>query len=467
MSGISYYLKRILLLLLLLALLIGCAVYFFWDRMPYQNIAEREIGRQMKVMGLSVSNLKVGRLGRSEAVIESVAVGEGRKSEASGITAGYDWQEVQRGYVRQVGIASLTLRVYETESGWFVAGLEPLMQQGMAGKPSPSPVFQPEMIRQIAPKLVEIDQLQLDITGQDFTAQADGKVLFNQAEKPNLTLEVSDLKIQAQHYQLVTTAAKITAVYNSDKKQWKGKLTGNQFELSGAPEELPPLKARGDFSVTEEKATATLSLQDNKKEKKAVLALNLPLGAPENGKLQLKNLALPWGGGIIETENVYIALSGKKPIRIPLQLDQVDLAELLKTVAEDQVKGTGRVSGMVPVIYQPDGKITLEPGAFEALQAGQISVSPELLPEGTREDLDMVRAALSDFRYDSLKISVLSGADGKPTIQLAVEGSNPQTFEGRKIKLNVNLTGDILSLLQQSILPIEDAKELLKLQEKP
>lgn len=466
MSKSGRYLKYALLLLLALAVLVGGTVYFFWDRLPYQSFAEREISRQMQVMGITVSDLKVGKLGKSEAIIETITIGDERKSEASGITAGYDWQEIQRGYVRQVEIDSLTLRAYEGDKGWFVAGLEPLMQNSMPSS-SPSPLFAAEQIRQTAPQQVIIKKLILDVMGKDFTAQTQGEATFEQSEKPRLSIKLSSLSVSAKTYQLTAPFVEISAVFDAEKAQWEGTLKGDKFQLTGTPEELPPLKAKGDFTVSAKKATGALELNDSKSEKKAAFSLNLPLNKSEGGKLQVKELVFPWGGGILRTEKISVALAGDKPIRIPLQLEQVDLAELLKAVAEDQVKGTGKVSGMVPVIYQTDGKITLEPGSFAALQAGQISVSPELLPEGTREDLDMVRAALSDFRYDSLKISVLLGTDGKPTIQLAVEGSNPETFEGRKIKLNVNLTGDILSLLQQSILPMEDAKELFKLQEKP
>ena len=62
---------------------------------------------------------------------------------------------------------------------------------------------------------------------------------------------------------------------------------------------------------------------------------------------------------------------------------------------------------------------------------------------------------------------VKDSQEDKSKITLTLEGNNPEAFEGRPIKLNVNIGGDVLPLIQQSILPLNDVKQLLDLQDTP
>ena len=81
----------------------------------------------------------------------------------------------------------------------------------------------------------------------------------------------------------------------------------------------------------------------------------------------------------------------------------------------------------------------------------------------------MARELLQNFHYTKLKIALSSKDDkdkkNKTVLSLALEGNNPTALNGRKVNLNINITGDVLPLLQQSILPFNDLKQLMKMKD--
>jgi hypothetical protein len=92
-------------------------------------------------------------------------------------------------------------------------------------------------------------------------------------------------------------------------------------------------------------------------------------------------------------------------------------------------------------------------------------VAPELIPGAGHQELETVRKALENFDYQSLDIQIMSGSDGTAGISLKLSGHNPEAFEGREVKLNINFTGDILPLIEQSVLPFNDLGQLLRNEE--
>jgi len=78
----------------------------------------------------------------------------------------------------------------------------------------------------------------------------------------------------------------------------------------------------------------------------------------------------------------------------------------------------------------------------------------------------MTRDVLQNFNYDILDISIKSGENEKSAILMKIEGRNPDYMGGRKVKLNVNLTGDTIPMIKKSLLPINDVKKLIEANER-
>ena len=223
---------------------------------------------------------------------------------------------------------------------------------------------------------------------------------------------------------------------------------------------------RADYTVNSKHLVAQLHAVSRDKTYRSDITLNMPIKHPLTGKLLVKHLEFPWGGGHIAVDALNLPLAMNKPIAVNIQLHEVQLATLLQEIGEDKVKAVGKISGMFPVTYHPNGRITLQEGVAEALEAGTLFVSPDLLP-GDNDQLALARSTLENFHYTKLQIRVSSPDGKKSAIHLMLEGRNPNAADARTVKLNINLTGDILPLIQQSLLPFNDLKMLLNTQEKP
>jgi hypothetical protein len=149
----------------------------------------------------------------------------------------------------------------------------------------------------------------------------------------------------------------------------------------------------------------------------------------------------------------------KEPISFSVNFLNLDLKDILDTASKGKIKGKGKISGSFPIVYNSDGSFIVKGGQAQEEGGGIISVSPEIL-SGDSKELTFARTAMENFHYTKIKISV-SYKDNKEYINLKIEGKNPEAKEGRAVKLNVSLTGDIFSIIQQSLIPLNDVKKLL------
>ncbi len=439
----------------------------FWDKLPYQSLAGRQVVQVLEGMGLKVNSLHVDTLTQNGATLSAIDLGDTHHLTVDTLSAAYDWREVQKGKLREVTARKVTIPIRETDTGWMIGGLEPLMDSGAdATAPALAPFFDAATLRGLLPHSVTVDDGTLKVHGKALQLSSGFVVATQMAETPQATLTLTKPGGAFGKYALKADALTLQATLDDAAHTWHIKGVVPKLTITGAEQDIPPLAVKMDASVTEKNIVANVTAQDAKNTKKAAFTLSLPLSDPTQGTLRIKSFATEWGGGKIRVKDASVALSMKKPIRIPVQLEKVQLATLLEALGDERIKGTGIVSGTLPIIYNPiDGIFALEDGGFEAIEKGQLQIAPEAIPGAGNENLDVVRTALGNFQYDLLKMSVVSGPDNTPAIRLSVEGKNPEAFNGRLVKLTVTLTGDVLQLIQQSILPINDVKQLLKLQE--
>ena len=148
-------------------------------------------------------------------------------------------------------------------------------------------------------------------------------------------------------------------------------------------------------------------------------------------------------------------------IHLVLHLQDASLGGILQGATAGRATATGLVSGNLPVTIEANGQVVVEEGNLTAYQGGVITLSPEVIP-GDNEQVALVREVMKGFHYNTFLMSLASGKDKKLSILLSLGGNNPDVYNGQEIKLNVQLSGDLLDLLQQSILPLADPKQLLK-----
>ena len=69
---------------------------------------------------------------------------------------------------------------------------------------------------------------------------------------------------------------------------------------------------------------------------------------------------------------------------------------------------------------------------------------------------------MKNLHYTVLSIGMDSDKNHKLSAVLAVEGNNPDVANGRPVKLNVHLNGDLLDFIQQSLMSLIDPHMFIK-----
>jgi hypothetical protein len=166
-----------------------------------------------------------------------------------------------------------------------------------------------------------------------------------------------------------------------------------------------------------------------------------------------------WKGGSIKIKEHHFVLS-KPTHELRVEVKRVSLGALLEALTGEKVSATGTLSGEIPLIIAKDASIQYKDATLNADGPGTISMPASTIP-GSGSQINFVREILKELNFTQLSIS-LSEDENTPPVTLSLTGSNPKIENGRPINLNVNLTGDVITFLQQNILYFNDPKTLLR-----
>ncbi len=248
-------------------------------------------------------------------------------------------------------------------------------------------------------------------------------------------------------------------------------LTQNENGFSGnwssdtinltAPVEVPTLKGQGKINT--KGAAITVSGLIKSPDESWLIDFTLALGhekASENG-LRFNRARMPWNKGRISVDNVWLPFATGKAVQLDIQAEKVDLADLMSTLTGDRIKARGLVSGHIPLSIKPDGSISVDGGNLGAEGPGTITMPPETIP-ANNEQVNLVKDIMEDLHYEVLNISAEPDPDGELAIKLTVEGKNPKVLDGHPVKLNINLTGNLVEFLEQNLMLLTRPETLLK-----
>lgn len=447
--------------LLCLIIISGLGIYFFWEKLPYQNEVSRQIQGILSGYGIDAKKIKVESISSSVAIFSNMQLGEKPALEIGRMTARYSIGGLRNGHVNLLGMDGAVVEVYQDKTqSWQIGGFESLQlpaSEGSAFSP-----YDADGLRSKLPSGIVVANSTLQVNGHALEATIPFEGMYQGAPNPNISLQLPTVSVSLGNYGMTATRGLIDAELNPESKEWEGKIDAYKVIITGLPQEIPQMRLTGTFSANEKTSKGDFTLSDAKKNHHAQVAISIPNADPENGIINIKSLQFPYAGGLVRTGSIKAPLSGDAPVKIDLHFENLSLTELAALASGGKVQATGQISGTLPLTYYPDGKIILHDGTASAKESGMIIVSPENIPGGDREEIQIVRTALQNFHYTTLSLQVLSGADKRSIIQLKVEGNNPDAFGGKKVKLNVNLTGDILPMIQQSLQSLNDVGSLLR-----
>lgn len=298
------------------------------------------------------------------------------------------------------------------------------------------------------------------LTFDNLSIAYSARALLQHNEKVPVVLHSENLSRAMGDGSIVVGAIEATLNPGKTFQQWKGtwRATGIRYATDATP--FPALHGSGDIGIDNGIIDAGGSFEDDKKSYSAAFTLHYDVHDMARSLLTIERLRLPWNDGVVATQNVTVPLTEKRTIRFTLKVQKVSLSTLLQVLTGDKATATGVVSGSVPVTLAAGNKIGIGKGGLQADAPGVITLSPEVIP-GDNPQVGMVRELMKNLHYSQLGIRLEMAGDALKA-NLVVEGRNPEVQGGRPVKLNVNLSGDLLDLILQNATLMSDPKTFIE-----
>ncbi len=271
----------------------------------------------------------------------------------------------------------------------------------------------------------------------------------------NIRFKKEDMTISAEQLQLDATSLPYREIIKGEYDNLAGKWHVLGLNIKGVAYPFPPVSGDGELSFLAGKPAIKGELKSADEKVATVFEVN-------RFEAKILKMQVPWEGAkVFTSEPVSFSFIDPKPTYLVLRVSNLELDRLLKLITSDKASGTGVIGGSAPVVFAPDGGFMPGSSHFETKAEGQLHISPDVLA-GDSQQMQMARDALTNFTYSKLVLTSDTDPKGKLSILLAVSGSNPNFQNGRAVNLNVNLTGDVLELLEQTLLPSADPKKFLE-----
>jgi hypothetical protein len=439
-----------LLFTLLLILLVGVAM--LW---PWKVAIEERLKGALEAQGFKNVQLTLSGLTLKTITLKDISLGTTKPLVLKDLTLNYSLQELLSGHLQEIILSGLTFEAQEESGQWVFSGVE--KAPGGASKML-IPISPSQLPALTHAKLQEshfhaaTPQWQLDVPLS---------LEWTQTPAPQMTYAASNLTFKARDLDVTTGDAKADLTLNEQEKTWAGTWEIKNISIKGTAAPLPPLQGSGTLNAGSDNATISGEFISADNATRGAFRYYHSLSAPEKSTLTLVSASLPWNGGKISVQNVMLPLGGKKDVHFAIKVERVSVDELMQLITGKRAKGSGMVSGMLPITLKADGTILVDEGKLQADGPGTIALEPDVIP-GDNEQVVPVRDILKDLHYKLLSIGMTSDKDHKLSILMTLEGNNPAVYDGRAVKLNVRLNGDLIKLLNQSVMSILNPTQFLK-----
>lgn len=451
---------KLISLFVLLALTFGIAAAL----MPWQKVLEGQLKSMLSARGFQNVDLNIAGLGWKGIILENINFGGDTKLTLRNVAIDYTLPEIRQKIIGGLTVSGLDLQARKIDGKWVVAGLEGVVQSPSAEKKEISIPVTVAELGFIPFNRLSVEDSHIAVISDTWQIALPVAVKADKLPVPKIAYEAAqDVQLKFGTMEAVARDVRADLTLSESEKRWSGAWAVDKMEVTGLPETVPALKGSGTISL-DAAARITVNGHFISADKKYSLDFRYEddLNQLEKAKLTIIKGGLPWKGGAIGVQNVQMLLkSAKQPISFNLQVKSVSIDELLQTLTGKRVSATGLVSGSVPVVIARDGGLTIKKGTLKAHGPGVIHMPPDAIP-GDNQQIELVRNILSDLQYSQFSINTEGDTKNNFAVLLALEGHNPDVYNGRAVKLNVRLTGDVLDFIQQNLMLLNNPEKLLK-----
>lgn len=147
--------------------------------------------------------------------------------------------------------------------------------------------------------------------------------------------------------------------------------------------------------------------------------------------------------GAFEVRDGAIDIAGGAS-RMDLEVKDVDLASAFTVLNLEQLHGSGRLSGRLPLTLE-GGHFAVTGGQLQTSGPGVVKIGASAVTDQLKsygKDVDLAFSALSDFHYDSLSIAADKPLLGAGKALFHMQGNNPAVMDGQPFIFNISLETD-------------------------
>jgi hypothetical protein len=430
--------------------------------LPYRAWLENRLETLLEDKGFKNVELTLASLGLKSASVENVTIGAEEKLSLENIVLDYSLLDLWHGNLRNLSLSGIVVDVKQTDGRWVVGGLE-----GWGAKPqgAPSESFSipltVQQLMQIPFEQMTLDNSALNILFESGNLSVPLDATWQKNPRPELHYNAKNPAFNLGDLNMTGGNLSLDAYIEETQENWAGAWELQDIEIQGASVPVPVLNGKGALLAGQENINVNGTISSNDQLWHTDFNMNYNFNRADESNLKIVQAHMPWKSGRLSVQNVDIDLEGEAPIKVTLQLENVSLQELMQSLTGDRVSATGQVSGKLPLIIGRDGKLTVLPGSFKSNGQGTVSMPADVIP-GDNEQVVLVRQILEDLQYTDLSISVRNDQDGHLGVLLTFEGNNPDVYDGKPVKLNVNLTGDVLEFIEQNMMLLNNPEQLLE-----
>lgn len=154
-------------------------------------------------------------------------------------------------------------------------------------------------------------------------------------------------------------------------------------------------------------------------------------------------------GGTVRTPLIHFD-TRQENNALTVELDHIQLSQITALEPSSEVRATGTLDGIVPIILTPEGPLVPTGNLFARDPGGTVQYqnSTAAALANSNDSMGLAMQLLQNFRYDHLQTTVHYQPDGQFNFGLQFQGYNPDFFSGKPTHLNVNLDYNLLDLLE-------------------
>jgi len=445
--------RRLVKSLVGLAILLVLAAVF----LPWKFWLENKLTAMFEAKGFQNVHLTVSTLGISGITLKDISVGSNTPLTLENVTIGYSLPDLWRGDINTLAIKGLVFGARQDHGKWKLTGFEG-GSQGNTGTFIP---ITSEKLAAIPLGSIQLESSSLHIISDAWQMNIPLQLTWQKTPVPKLSTQTKSLTFKIRNMEISTGEASLDATLHEENKKWDGLWQIKNITSKGEAAPMPAMEGKGSLVAQADHISLLGEVKSADNSYKANFSMEYTLNAPEKSLFTLADATMPWNSGILSVHDVKVPLSGNRATEVNLKVQHASINALMQMLTGKRASATGVVSGTVPVTIGADGSITFHEGSLKAEQPGTIIMAPDAIP-GDNDQITVVREVLKNLHYTNLSIAVNSDKGNKLSVLLILEGNNPDVYEGRPVKLNVHLTGDMLSLMQQSVMPFMKPEQLLK-----